>query len=229
MYKLNRPLLICILILLLPVSTAFGSEKSAFSKLPNSLEQITQPAVQSIVFGTDVLGILIPASVSARCGCLLVWNGIQWNEDAYYVTFGANVLDGGGFYRPYNHSQLAYSIALNKENWSKVKKSNQFSQAFKSKQFNGFSVVQLDSPHAPFVYVEMNLNGNLKVFRLETPQDLTPNIEAWLKKASLKSAGSEVNLSLTYDLYQTGTGQEPGPFTVHYQFKDGSWYAVQSR
>lgn len=229
MHKLNRPFLVCVLALLLSISTAFGSAKSGFSKLPNSLEQVPLPAVKSIVFGVDVLGILIPKSVSVRCECLLVWNGAHWSEDSYYVTFGANVLGVEGFYRPYNYSQRAYSVEVSKENWSKVKKSNQFSQSFKSKQFNTFSVVQLDSPHAPFVYVEMNLNGKLKVFRLETPQDLTPNIEAWLKNASFKSRGNDVNLSLTYDLYQTGTGQEPGPYTIHYEFKDGSWYALQSR
>lgn len=228
MLKLNSLIFFCVLSFFLTVSKAFGSEGSAFSFSPNSSRHISQPDLKSIVFGSEVLGILVPKSVSTRCECLLIWNGVRWNEDEYYLTFGETVLQSKGFYRPYNHSPLAYSIDLNKEDWSKVKKSHQFFKSFNSKQLSGFSVVQLDSPHAPFVYLEMSLNGKLEVFRLETPQDLTPHIEAWLKKASLSNKENQVKLSLTYDLYQTGTGQESTLFTVHYQFKDERWHTLQS-
>lgn len=229
MQKLKPLILVCLLALSLPVSKSFASENSAFSLPPNLLKQTPQSSIKSVVFGDQVLGVLIPRSVSDRCDCLLVWNGVHWNEDSYYSTFGENVLGSNGFYRPYNYSSRAYPVQLNKTEWSKLKKSHQFYKSFKSKYFNSLSVIQLDSPHAPFVYVETSLNGKFEVFRLETPQDLTPNIEAWLKKAAFEATGNAISLSLTYDLYQTGSGQDPGPFTVHYQFKDGSWHALQSK
>lgn len=224
MHKLTLVFLFFVLGLTLPLSAAFGSQSSSFSQLPNGLKQTQRSTLESIEFGSDVMGVFVPQSVLTRCECLLVWNGANWNEDTYYTTFGRTVLENKGFYRPYNYSSTAYSIELNQENWSKVKQSHQFSKAFKSQKLNSFSVVQLDSPHAPFVYVEMNLNGKFKVFRLETPQDLSPNIEAWLKKSSFTQAGNELILSLSYDLYQSGSGQEPGLFTVYYQFENGSWY-----
>lgn len=229
MQKLKPLILVCLLAFSLPVSKSFASENSAFASPPNLLEQTPQSSIKSVVFGDQVLGILIPKSVSDRCDCLLVWNGIHWNEDSYYSTFGESVLGSNGFYRPYNYSSRAYPVRLNKTEWSKLKQSHQFYKSFKSKYFNSLSVIQLDSPHAPFVYVETSLNGKFEVFRLETPQDLTSNIEAWLKKAHFEAADNQVNLSLTYDLYQTGTGQEPGLFTVRYQFKDGSWHALQAK
>lgn len=217
--------LLCVFSLALPASIAYGVGSPSFSSSPNSLVQTPQSTVESIEFGSDVMGVFVPQSVLTRCECLLVWNGANWNEDAYYTSFGNAVLENKGFYGPYNHSPIAYSIELSQKEWLKVKQTHQFSKTFNSKKFKSFSVVQLDSPHAPFVYVEMNLNGALKVFRLETPQDLSMNIEAWLKKASSKQGENYLNLSLTYDLYQTGSGQEPGPFTVHYQFENGNWYA----
>lgn len=228
MHTLKPLLLICLLVLSLPVSKVWASDKSGFHSSINSLGQTAKLSTTSIVFGADVLGIVVPKSVLDRCDCLLVWNGIQWNEDAYYATFGENVLKSNGFYRPYNHSQQAYVVQLNKAEWSKLKKSNQFFKSFKSEYFNSLSVIQLDSPHAPFVYVETGLNGEVEVSRLETPQDVSPNVEAWLKKASYKTDDKTIRLSLTFDLYQTGTGREPGSFTVLYQFKDGNWHALQS-
>lgn len=228
MYTKKSLFLFCLLVFSLPVCKTWASDHSGFSSSPNSLEQTPQLSVKSVEFGVDVLGILIPKSVLDRCHCLLVWNGIHWNEDPHYATFGENVLGSNGFYRPYNHSQRAYVVQLDNTEWLKLKESNQFYKTFKSQYFNSLSVIQLDSPHAPFVYVETDLKGKIEVSRLETPQDLTPNIEAWLKKASYKADDKTNRLSLTYDLYQTGTGREPGSFTVHYQFKEGNWYALQS-
>lgn len=225
MHKLNSIFLVCLLALTLPLSAAFGSQSSSFSQLPNALKKTERPTLKSIEFGSDVVGVFVPKSVLTRCECLLVWNGANWNEDAYYTSVGNSVLENKGFYRPYNHSPIAYSIELSQKEWLKVKQTHQFSKTFSSKEFKNFSVVQLDSPHAPFVYVEMNLNGALKVFRLETPQDLSPNIEAWLKKASFTQGKNYLTLSLAYDLYQTGSGQDPKFFTVRYQFENGNWYA----
>lgn len=224
MNKLTPVFVFCVLALALPASIASEVVSTRFSQSPNSLIQTPRPTVESIIFGSEVLGVFIPESVSTRCECLLVWNGVHWNEDAYYTTFGRHILDNKGFYRPYNYSSTAYSIELNQKDWSKVKLSHQFSKTFSTKRLNDLSVVQLDSPHAPFVYVEMNLNGKFKVFRLETPQDQSPNIEVWLKKSSFTQGGNDLILSLTYDLYQTGSGQEPGTFTAHYQFENGSWH-----
>ncbi|MEH6999876.1 MAG: hypothetical protein V7542_15880 [Limnobacter sp.] len=228
MHKIKSFQVACLLVLFFPFSITLAVEKSAFSLSPNSLQQTPNPSLKSVVFGINVLGIVIPKSVSDRCGCLLVWNGVHWNEDAYYATYGENVLNSNGFYRPYNHSPKAYLIRLDKTEWSKLKKSNQFYESFKPTHFDSLSVIQLDSPHAPFVYVEASSKGKLEVSRLETPQDVSPNVEAWLKRAIYKADNKIIRLSLTYDLYQTGSGREPGPFTVDYQFKDGNWHALQS-
>lgn len=208
---------------------AFAIDQSTFSLSPNALQRAESVTVERVEFGTDVQGVFIPESVSNRCECLLIWNGSSWNEDLYYANFGESLRTGRGFFRPYNHSPKAYPIAFDKNEWSKLKRSHQFYKAFKSNHFVSLKVIQLDSPHAPFVYVEADLEGRFQVFRLETPQDLSPNVEAWLKKADFRSSKAGVGLSLTYDLYQTGTGREPDALTVDYQYVNGSWLALKSK
>lgn len=176
----------CILFIQLSLSAislpAFPVDQSTLSQSPNELQRVEGVLVKRVVFGTEVQGVLIPESVSDRCECLLVWNGSSWNEDSYYAIFGEGLRTGHGFFRPYNHSSKAYPIAFEKKEWSKLKASKQFYKAFKSDHFDSLAVIQLESPHAPFVYVEADLKGRFRVFRLETPQDLSPNVEVWLKK-----------------------------------------------
>jgi hypothetical protein len=228
MFKTRSFFITSLLVLFSSVDHSLALENSGFSSPPNVLEQMPQPSIKSISFGTNVLGVLIPKGISDRCDCLLVWNGTSWNEDMHYAAFGANVLESDGFYRPYNHSHEAYAVRVQLTEWSELKASNQFYKSFNSAELNSVSVIQLDSPHAPFVYLEMSLGGKLEVLRLETPQDLTPNIESWLKQANYSADGKTIQLSLTYDLYQTGTGREPDTFTVHYRFKEGTWHAIHS-
>jgi hypothetical protein len=206
-----------------------AAEVNEFKHSPNFLAQEVQPESSSVLFGDDVLGLLIPSRVMARCECLLVWNGSSWNEDLNYKIWGALTLQSGGFYRPYNHSQKAYPIYLNQLEWKNVKQSNQFSIDFTSRHHGLISVFQLDFPHAPFVYVEMLGSKNPAVFRIETPQDTSPNLEAWLKKAELKHQSKNLVLKLTFEMYRNGSSLEPTLYAVNYVFDGDSWYAQSMR
>lgn len=199
--------------------------RSAFESIPNLLP--VKPGVHEVRFGAEVGGVIVSPSFTKRGQSLLVWNGSQWNEDLYYLAFGEVVLQNKGFYRPYNYSASSYQIDVDPKSWAMVKKSIQFQKNFKSKTFGMLTAIQLDSPHAPFVYLEAERSGTVQIFRLETPQDVSPNIEAWLKQAVFFEGKREPQLQLTYELYQTGSGQDPVRHVVQYMFVDAAWLAVK--
>ncbi len=198
-----------------------------FESAPNSLT--VKLGAREVRFGNEVAGVIVSSEVTQRGRSLLVWNGSAWNEDLYYVTFGQMVLQNKGFYRPYNYSAKAYQINVSPDSWGLVKKSNQFKKRFRSATLGMLTAIQLDAPHAPFVYLEAEKSGLVQVFRLETPQDLSPNIESWLKQAVFIEGKQDPQIQLTYELYQTGSGQDPVRHVVSYKFVEAAWSAVPEK
>ncbi|HEX4856632.1 MAG TPA: hypothetical protein VFV28_07450 [Limnobacter sp.] len=217
----------CFLVLLFAIHFPLSAKQLGsviHEKLPNITKQCSTDKVQAISFGPEVLGVLIPQSVIPACACLIVWNGTTWEEDKYFEVFGEAMLENHGFYRPYNHSTQAYAVNFDETEWSRAKLSNQFSKTFDLVDTGYLSVIQLDSPHAPFVYIEMVEGTKHSVFRIATPHDYWPDHEAWAKEAEFITEGGKKILKLTYEIYRTGTGQEPALYSVDYQFRDAHWY-----
>lgn len=206
-----------------PAGSAADFDANPFAKSPNVVKESRQSKTSILPFGPEVKGLLVRSETLPRCDCLLVWNGVQWNEDLYFLTQGHEVLKANGFYRPYNHSLEAYQVHVEQKDWLSVKKQAQYVKAFSTRQAGTLEVLQLDSPHAPFVYVQMNEANGFKIYRLRSPEDEALSINAWLKQARLEEDQSKLVLFLTYELYQVGTGQDSSNYTVKYQFKDRIW------
>jgi len=208
-----------------PAGSAAGFDANPFARSPNVVKESGQSKTSILPFGPDVKGLLVRSETLSRCDCLLIWNGAQWNEDLFFLTQGREVLKANGFYRPYNHSPKAYQVHVEQKDWLSVKKQVQYVKAFPTRQAGSLEVLQLDSPHAPFVYVQMNEANGFKIYRLPSPEDEALSINAWLKQARMEEDQSKLTLFLTYELYQVGTGQDSSNYTVQYQFNDRVWQA----